>query len=328
MAARALTPAQFRAHVWRFYHAHGRHDLPWRKTRSLYRILVSEVMLQQTQVDRAVSYYRRFMRAYPDAQKLALAPLRDVIILWQGLGYNRRAKFLHEAARRLADAREFGSRNLIEELEQLPGVGAYTARAVAAFARNEDTIVIETNIRTAVIHHFFPTHQTVTDRAIGQILDAVLPHGRAREWYSALMDYGASLKRQGVSYNARTRGYAKQVPLKGSVREVRGAILRSLARQELATMTDLSRLFPASRLPMVKQAAAALVKEGMVSRRRGTYRLAGISDEGRRDRAQDRYAHPGKQEKHAIPVNREDRHPHQRRDDIGQRPHGTEDAHR
>src|SRR3989344_2119575 len=141
------TVSNFRRIVWRYYHAHGRHDLPWRKTHDPYKILVSEVMLQQTQVERVIPFYKKFIRQFPTAKKLDAAPLSEVLKAWQGLGYNRRAKMLHQAARELGMGK-LNSPIPVVELERLSGVGPYTARAVAAFAFNQDVIVIETNIRT------------------------------------------------------------------------------------------------------------------------------------------------------------------------------------
>ncbi len=265
-----MTPLSFRALVWRFYRDHGRHDLPWRKYHDVYRVLVSEVMLQQTQVDRVIPYYTRFLKHYPSARKLAAAPLSEVLTLWQGLGYNRRAKMLREAAKMLALPRfDLGT----TKLEQLPGVGPYTARAVAAFALNEDGVVIETNIRTVIIHHFFKHRREVSDREIASALERVLPRGRAREWYSALMDYGASLKARGISHNKRVRGYTKQTPLQGSLREVRGAIVRRLSHAK-ASQAELLRLFDGSRDAQVERALEALCQERMVKKSGRFYTLS------------------------------------------------------
>ena len=151
-----MTPKKFKDTVWKYYREHGRSDLPWRKTTDPYRILVSEVMLQQTQVERVIPYYTRFLKKFPTVRALAKAPLSQVLIAWQGLGYNRRAKMLHEAAKEVVRGHGGLFPRTALELEKLPGVGPYTAHAVAAFAYNEDGICIETNIRTAVTHHFFP----------------------------------------------------------------------------------------------------------------------------------------------------------------------------
>lgn len=163
----------FRRLVWQHYRKNGRYDLPWRKTKDVYNILVSEVMLQQTQVGRVVPFYEKFIKQFPTARRLSDAPLADVLRAWQGLGYNRRAKMLKDAARGLTGKKKF----TVAELETFPGVGPYTARAVAAFAYNEDVIFVETNIRTAIIHHFFPRRRNVKDAEIEKILVAISRKG-------------------------------------------------------------------------------------------------------------------------------------------------------
>ena len=275
-----MTTVQFRKLIEAYYKKSGRHDLPWRKTTDLYRILVSEMMLQQTQVERVIPFYKNFLKKFPTARRLAAAPLSEVRKSWQGLGYNRRAKLLHAAAKELAVTSDLGTRsNLVTELEKLPGVGPYTARAVAAFAFNQDVVVIETNIRTAVMHHFFPNRKKVSDTEIEKILLQVLPKGLpagrqgSREWYSALMDYGAHLKRSGISHNEKSATYAKQSKFVGSLREARGAILRLLARKP-AAQASITKLFDISRRAQMLEALRALSAEGLVKAKDGTYSLA------------------------------------------------------
>lgn len=263
------TQADFRRIVWMYYKKSGRHDLLWRKTKSLYRILVSEVMLQQTQVERVIPFYKNFMKQFGTVKKLADAPLAEVLKAWQGLGYNRRAKMLHRAAKELPSH----TASTISELESLSGVGPYTARAIAAFAWNQDVVVIETNIRTAVIHHFFPQKEKVSDTEIEKILLSVLPKGKSREWYSALMDYGAYLKRSGVSHNGRSTTYTKQSKFQGSLREARGAILRELSKKA-ASRALLESILGDERKEQVAQAIESLCKEGFISRKRNQYTLA------------------------------------------------------
>lgn len=263
-----MTPTKFRALVWKHYRAQGRHDLPWRATHDTYKILVSEIMLQQTQVARALLFYADFIKKFPTAKKLAAAPLREVLTSWQGLGYNRRALMLQTAARELSTRKV----TTVPELETLPGVGPYTARAVAAFAFNEDVIVIETNIRTAVIHHFFPRKKKVSDTEIEKILVEALPKGKAREWYSALMDYGAYLKRSGISHNARSTTHTKQATFAGSLREARGAILRELTKGSRSER-QVSGLLGPARSEQVLRALGALCVEGLVQNKTGRYTL-------------------------------------------------------
>ena len=264
-----MTPAKFRALVWRHYRKEGRHALPWRKTKDIYRILVSEVMLQQTQVERVIPFYKNFIHKFPTAKELAAASLGKVLKAWQGLGYNRRAKMLRAAAQQLATTKV----GTVGGLEALPGVGPYTARAVAAFAWNHDVVFIETNIRTAVIHHFFPRKKKVSDKKVEKVLLQALPKGKAREWYSALMDYGAALKRSGISHNARGSKYVKQPKFAGSLREVRGVILRTLS-EKAARKAYLLAVFP-EREAQVDMALAALVKEELIRKQKNKYALAG-----------------------------------------------------
>ncbi len=268
-----MTPGAFRQLVWRHARKEGRHALPWRATHDPYRILVSEVMLQQTQVERVVPYYRDFIKKFPTARRLAAAPLSAVLSAWQGLGYNRRAKMLHDAAKEAVRTHSGNVPTDVAKLESLPGVGPYTARAVAAFAANTDSVLIETNIRTAVLHHFFDAKkEAVSDRDIQAVLERVHPKGRAREWYGALMDYGAHLKRSGVKLNARAKGYAKQSSFKGSLREVRGSLLR-LMSTGIKTESKLRAAFPPEREAQVRKALGALLAEGMIVRRGKGYRL-------------------------------------------------------
>ena len=275
-----MTPAKFRLMVWQYYREQGRHDLPWRKTDDMYRILVSEVMLQQTQVDRVIPIYKKFITEFPTAKKLAMAPLSVVLKQWQGLGYNRRAKMLHQAAKVLSEISRFeklGQKSdlagLVPELEKLPGVGPYTSRAVATFAFNQDVILVETNIRTVIIHHFFSGKEKVSDAEIEKVLIAMLPKGKSRQWYSALMDYGAHLKRSGLSQNVRSKKQVKQPKFIGSLREARGAILRKLTHGSL-TQNKLIKLLGALRQEQMQRALSDLCAEGLVQKEKSLYSLA------------------------------------------------------
>lgn len=231
---------ELRAH----YRARGRSHLPWRKTRDPYRILVSELMLQQTQVERVVPFYTRFLKEFRTAHALANATLSRVLSAWQGLGYNRRAKYLHEAAKAITKRGSFP--RAAEEVEQLPGVGHYTARAVAAFAFDSPEVFIETNIRTVFFHHFhkgpsFVGKRTVLDSELLPLVAEALKRSRMepREFYAALMDYGSSLKRSGVKLNTKSAHYVKQSRFIGSARQLRGMIVRELLKKP-ATTKELS----------------------------------------------------------------------------------------
>jgi A/G-specific adenine glycosylase len=264
-----MTPQQFRQIVWKHYRAQGRHDLPWRKTNDPYRILVSEIMLQQTQVERVKPYYRAWMRQFPTIRALAQAPLGEVLRAWQGLGYNRRAKMLHEAAKTIAGK---SLPKTAEELEQLPGIGPYTARAVMAFAHNADVAFIETNIRTAVTHHFFSKKKMVSDKEVLMVLKQVHPKGKSREWYAALMDYGSALKRSGVRINAKAKGYSTQKTFLGSDRQARGAILKELTKGK-ASKTRLFGLLGDDRKSQLETQLSKLFDEGMIRKTGNSYVL-------------------------------------------------------
>lgn len=271
MAQNQMT--KFSRAVWAHYKKEGRHDLPWRKTCYPYKILVSEVMLQQTQVERVKPFYRAFLTRFPNVEALAKAPLADVLKLWQGLGYNRRAKMLHAAAKEVVAKHTGKFPKTPEALEELPGIGHYTARAVATFAYNQDVLFIETNIRTAVIHHFFPKKKKVSDAQIMKVLEKEFPKGKSREWYAALMDYGAHLKRSGIKINAKSKHYTKQSKFAGSLRQARGAILKELAKSP-ATERRLTGLFGDERVVQVKVALDALLFEGFIEKRGKSFQLS------------------------------------------------------
>ena len=225
--------------VWAHYKRAGRHDLPWRQTVDPYRILVSELMLQQTQVARVIPKYLVFLARFPTIDTLAQTPLREVLIVWQGLGYNRRAKMLHEAAQVVVHEHAGQMPRTYDALLRLPGVGPYTARAVCAFAYNESGAMVETNIRTVLFHHLYPTRADVSDAELYRLIDTLCPAGRAREWYWALMDYGAHLKAHGVRLNHKSKHYTKQSKFEGSDRQLRGAILRAMTRYGVCTTRDI-----------------------------------------------------------------------------------------
>jgi A/G-specific adenine glycosylase len=213
--------------------------MPWRQDTRPYYVMVSELMLQQTQVDRVIPKFETFIERFSDEQALAAAPLADVLKQWQGLGYNRRAKFLHEAAKKIVELGGFPKSEL--GLTVLPGIGKNTAGAILAYAYNQPTIFIETNIRAVYIHHFFADQDHVDDKDIQKLLEETIDHEHPREFYWSLMDYGTYLKKQGIKPN-RSRHYKKQSPLKGSVREVRGQILTILSEGD-ATMQLLEQRY-------------------------------------------------------------------------------------
>jgi A/G-specific adenine glycosylase len=193
-----------------------------------YRILVSEIMLQQTQAGRVLGTYERFIERFPNFRALAGAELHSVLQAWQGLGYNRRAVALKETA--VSVVRDCNSRlpEDLDELMKLPGIGRYTAGAVLAFAHNVPVAFIETNIRRVFIHCFFAESERVRDSEILPLVEQTMDRKDPRQWYYALMDYGAMLKSRMPNPNRKSAHYARQSPFEGSNRQVRGLILKLL----------------------------------------------------------------------------------------------------
>jgi A/G-specific adenine glycosylase len=222
--------------VYRYFSEHCR-DLPWREGNDPYRVLVSEVMLQQTQVERVIPKFAAFLSRFPTPAALADADLPDLLAAWQGLGYNRRALNLQRAARMIVG--EWGGTipDNPAQLQQLPGIGPYTAGAIAAFAFNRPEVFLETNIRSVLLHFFFSDASEVSDTSLLPIAAAVLDHQHPRDWYNALMDYGSDLKRRFPNPSRRSRQHTVQSRFEGSDRQIRGAVLRLL----LGTSGGMSR---------------------------------------------------------------------------------------
>jgi A/G-specific adenine glycosylase len=214
--------------------------MPWRETRDPYAILVSEFMLQQTQADRVLQKYPGFLTRFPDFEALASAPPADVIRAWQGLGYNRRALALHRTAQAVVLHHGAVLPSDPQVLLTFPGIGPYTAGAIAAFAFGVATPFIETNIRRVYIHWFFPDREDVHDAEILPLVEETLDTGDPRMWYYALMDYGVMLKRTRGNANTRSAHYTKQSKFEGSDRQVRGAALRVLGNRNKLTSPEIA----------------------------------------------------------------------------------------
>lgn len=255
---------------WRRY---GRHDLPWRppslklrKDKSLdpYKVLVSEMMLQQTQVARVIDAYAKFLRAFPSFRVLARATPFSVLKVWQGLGYNRRALMLLRCAKVVVGEYKGALPDEYEALRALPGIGPYTAGAVLAFAFNRPVPVVETNIRRVYLHHFFPRSKNVSDLAILKLVTRhLLLVPDVRCWYSALMDYGSWLATQTPNPNVRSKHYTRQPMFEGSQRQLRGAVVRFITKHESLTLKQLREELPDARLARI---LSMLEREGFVVR--------------------------------------------------------------
>ncbi len=244
--------------------------MAWRRDTRPYYVLVSEVMLQQTQVSRVEVKFAAFIDRFPTVEQLAAASLGEVLQVWSGLGYNRRAKFLWQAARMIVA--DFGGTfpTTKEVLLGLPGVGQNTAGAMLVYAYNQPVVFVETNIRTVFLHHFFLNRNDVADKEIRDKVALTLDMTQPREWYWALMDYGAWLKTQKLGRVQSSKHYKKQSVLAGSQREMRGRILRALAQGGLAEV-KLRKIVKADR--RFETALDSLSSDGLIERRQNKIQL-------------------------------------------------------
>ena len=244
--------------------------MPWRipersGTFSAYKILVSEVMLQQTQVPRVIPKYQAFLQEFPTVQALAKAPLATVLTAWSGLGYNRRAMYLHEAAKQLKSKPIWS----YEDLIACKGIGPNTANAVLVYIYNMPLLFIETNIRTVFIHYFFNDSQVVTDAQMLDLHSATIDKQMPRVWYWSLMDIGSYIKAQHGNKSTKSSSYKKQSPFKGSVRQLRGQVLKNLQQSSLQE-SQLSQLVTDDRLHDV---LIKLESEHLINQYKGSYYL-------------------------------------------------------
>lgn len=284
---------RFQKKVWKFYFENKR-EFPWRKTTDPYKVLVSEIMLQQTQTLRVIEKYNLFTQAFPSFETLANVTQTEVLKFWQGLGYNRRALYLKRTAE-IVSSQCNGKLPLTQtELTKLPGIGINTAGAVIAFAYNKPVVFIETNIRRVYLHEFFKEEENVSDKEIIPLIESTLPkRGKitpreeqqrsrkagseftsegasrnpegvsrdVREWYYALMDYGAYLGKTIVNPNRKSKHYTKQSKFEGSLRQIRGGILKILVDGP-RMLNSLQKEFGDEQL--FNAALEGLTKEGFV----------------------------------------------------------------
>lgn len=261
--------AKFRQEVWNFYTKNKR-EFPWRKTHNPYKILVSELMLQQTQASRVVSKFETFIKRFPDFQRLNQATTAEVLQLWQGLGYNRRALYLKRIAEKAMT--EYKGEILIEPqfLQTFPGIGPYTARAIYVFVKNKPETFLETNIRRVFIHHFFNDKQKITDKELLPLIEQTLDSQNPREWYYALMDYGAHLAKQIPNPNRKSAHYTKQSKFTGSLRQTRGKILKLLITEKSLNKEKLAEKIQSEHF---KKAFEQLENEGFIQNEKQKIRL-------------------------------------------------------
>jgi A/G-specific adenine glycosylase len=265
----------FQEQVWDYYKEHGRGSLPWRQPEvdgglDSYKIMVSEIMLQQTQVNRVIPKYQDFLATFPNIQILAQASFSDVLKVWSGLGYNRRAKFMLDAAKIISKDYKGLLPQSRDELIKLPGIGLNTAAAILVYAFNQSQVFIETNIRTVFIHHFFADEDRVSDKELLPYIQKSLDAEHPREWYWALMDYGSYLKSVMPNPSRRSKHHTRQSVFEGSLRQLRARILRLLlegkkTEEEIGTEMKDER---------TGDALKSLAKDGLISFKNKHYYLA------------------------------------------------------
>lgn len=245
-------------------------DLPWRRTRDPYEIWLSEVMLQQTQVARVAVRWEEWLERFPSVFALAEASTAEVLSAWQGMGYNRRALALKAAAEEVVRTYDGVFPAGTKELVSLPGIGPATAQGIRSFAFDLPGVYLETNVRTVVLHHLFPEIPGVPDRELIPLVEASCPISSAdasvggpsmedvgksgfavpqdkddtpRNWYYAMLDYGAHLKKLIPNPSRRSKAYVRQSRFEGSRRQKRAEVVRQLldarARGEALSVSTL-----------------------------------------------------------------------------------------
>lgn len=224
-----MTIPQFQKKILSWYKK-NRRDLPWRDTKDPYRILVSEVMLQQTQVTRVIPKYEEFLKAFPTLKALSKASDKKLLKVWSGLGYWRRALYLQQTAQQISKSFKGKFPQNPKILETLPGIGPYTARAVACFAFGNTEAFLDTNIRRVYLHFFFQDQANVSDKDILKIAQKAVWKKNSREWHYALFDYGATALKD-KKINRRSKHYTKQSKFAGSLRFFRAEVIRFLLSQ-------------------------------------------------------------------------------------------------
>jgi A/G-specific adenine glycosylase len=257
---------EFQERILGWYAVHQR-DLPWRKTRDPYRILVSEVMLQQTQVNRVIPKYMEWLRLFPTVKELAAASVADVLRAWSGLGYNRRALFLKRLAEVLV--RDYDGKFPEDEklLLQLPGIGMYTARAILCFAFDKQVAVVDTNVKK--VHLTQLDKEILNDKEVWALAEQLVPEGRAYDWNQALMDYASMMLKQ------EKIAIPKQSKFAGSRRYYRGKLLKTLVRDHSVAISAVPQILGRDgENQWGNELVEDLEREGFVKVREGNVELA------------------------------------------------------
>ncbi|MEJ5361903.1 MAG: A/G-specific adenine glycosylase [Spirochaetota bacterium] len=267
----ATIKKKFLSSIYTFYDSNYRH-LPWRNTDNPYHILVSEVMLQQTQVNRTIEKYSAFIKKFPTVEALAQARLHEVLAAWQGLGYNRRAKYLWQAAQIIVSQYNGTVPDSQHELEKLPGLGKATAASVAIFAFGRSALYIETNVRTVYIYSFFADNEKVSDVMIEPLLKATMDTTNPKKFYNALMDCGTYIK-QYYNFSRNSVHYKVQTPYSTSLRKVRGDIVKYIVNNGAVSKDILIQQLNYSP-EKIQQALDALCHEKLICESKSIYTIS------------------------------------------------------
>jgi A/G-specific adenine glycosylase len=254
------------------YYAEHRRVLEWREHISPYGVLVSEVMLQQTQVPRVAEKFPAFTRRFPSFSALAAATVPEVLSEWQGMGYNRRGLYLRQAAIDIMERYGGVLPKSVEQVDELPGIGHATASAIVTYTYNLPTVFIETNIRRVFIHHFFEDRDEVSDTELLPLVAEAVDKENPRDWYYALMDYGTHLARTVPNPNRRSKHHSVQSKFEGSGRQLRGRILRTLLSRQRATYDDLLSDADGKR-DWLDPVLVSMVRDGFIREDDGEYVL-------------------------------------------------------
>lgn len=256
----------FQKKILSHYRDFGRR-LPFRTTTDPYKITVSEIMLQQTQVDRVIPFYQRWIKKFPNWKALAGASNKALLLAWSGLGYNRRALNLGRLAKTITQQYRGKLPTREEQLLPLPGIGPYTANAILIFAFNKPRVTIDTNIRRVLIHEL-KLRPSLSSSELKKVALQVLPNNNSRDWHNALMDYGALV----LPRTPHIRPLTRQSKFVGSIRQIRGSIIRQLTKQRSVSVISVAEGLHRP-IAHVLQAARGLQKDGLVRLSRGVIRV-------------------------------------------------------
>jgi A/G-specific adenine glycosylase len=257
---------QFQKKILSFYRK-NRRELPWRNTTDPYKILLSEFMLQQTQVNRVILYYEKWIAKWPTIDDLADASIAEVLQMWMGLGYNTRAVNLHKAARKIVAKFDSDVLETMKHYKDVPGVGRYTSQAVMIFSTNANLVTVDTNIRRIFIKEF-NLSQKISDKELWMLAEKCFPMGKSRDWHNALMDYGAlflTAKKTGI------KSKTQQSRFEGSDRQLRARIIRILLHSD-ESLTNMSRILNVDS-SWLQRILEKLVSEEIISKKNNRYYL-------------------------------------------------------